>query len=132
MRWRAVSLSDPAKHVYLLIDLINDFEFEGGDELLKLALPMSRRIAELKKLATKAGISSIYLNDLLMTLAEGLIDGRTLCSEKPGSLRSDIETVLQPNAKLSVDHDGRLIAETHARLKRSLVAPYKVGPFMTV
>ncbi len=47
----------------LLIDVINDFEFEGGDALLKLALPMSRKIAEFKRLATEAGIPAIYVND---------------------------------------------------------------------
>jgi nicotinamidase-related amidase len=47
----------------LLIDVINDFDFEEGDELLKLALPVGRNIAELKKRATAAGIPSVYVND---------------------------------------------------------------------
>ena len=33
----------------LLIDVINDFEFDRGDDLLNLALPVGRKIAELKK-----------------------------------------------------------------------------------
>jgi nicotinamidase-related amidase len=54
---------DKASAALLLIDVINDFEFEGGDALLKLALPMSRKLAELKRLATKAHIPAIYVND---------------------------------------------------------------------
>ena len=54
---------DQASTALLLIDVINDFEFEGGDALLKLALPMSRKIAEFKRLATEAGIPAIYVND---------------------------------------------------------------------
>ena len=54
---------DKSSAALLLIDVINDFEFEGGDGLLKLALPMSRKIAELKRLARKVGIPAIYVND---------------------------------------------------------------------
>lgn len=54
---------DKSSAALLLIDVINDFEFEGGDALLKLALPVSRRIAELKRLARKTGIPAIYVND---------------------------------------------------------------------
>lgn len=53
---------DQASTALLLIDVIK-FEFEGGDALLKLALPMSRKIAEFKRLATEAGIPAIYVND---------------------------------------------------------------------
>lgn len=57
------NVPDQAGAALLLIDVINDFEFEGGDALLKLALPMSRKLAELKKRATAAGIPAIYVND---------------------------------------------------------------------
>lgn len=57
------NVPDQAGVALLLIDVINDFEFEGGDTLLKLALPMSRKLAELKKRATDAGIPAIYVND---------------------------------------------------------------------
>ena len=57
------SAPDKSNAALLLIDVINDFEFEGGDALLKLALPISRKIAALKKRATKAGIPVIYVND---------------------------------------------------------------------
>jgi nicotinamidase-related amidase len=47
----------------LLIDVINDLAFPGGKALLKHALPMAERIAELKQRAKQCGIPSIYVND---------------------------------------------------------------------
>lgn len=49
--------------VLLLIDVINDMEFEGGDKLMKSALPAARRIAALKKRAREAGVPSVFVND---------------------------------------------------------------------
>lgn len=54
---------DQAHAALLLIDVINDLEFEGSEQLFKHALPMARRIAALKKRAKKAGIPVIYVND---------------------------------------------------------------------
>jgi nicotinamidase-related amidase len=47
----------------LLIDVINDLEFDGGEDLLAHALPMATQIAVLKRRATHAGIPAIYVND---------------------------------------------------------------------
>jgi len=47
----------------LLIDVINDLEFEGADELAANAVPMAHRIADLKCRAKLAGIPAIYAND---------------------------------------------------------------------
>lgn len=47
----------------LLIDLINDMEFEGGDELLQQALAAAHKIARLKQRARDAGVPVIYVND---------------------------------------------------------------------
>jgi nicotinamidase-related amidase len=57
------NVPDQAGAALLLIDVINDFEFEGGDALLKLALPVGKNIANLKRLAKQAGIPVIYVND---------------------------------------------------------------------
>jgi nicotinamidase-related amidase len=55
---------DNSPVVLLLIDVINDFEFdEGAEDLFRLALPAAERIARLKARATEAGIPSIYVND---------------------------------------------------------------------
>jgi nicotinamidase-related amidase len=57
------NVPDTAVVALLLIDVINDLEFESGRDLLKHALPMARRIAALKRRAKEAGIPAIYVND---------------------------------------------------------------------
>ena len=57
------NVPDEAGSALLLIDVINDFEFEDGDQLLKLAMPVGRSIADLKKRAKAKGIPAIYVND---------------------------------------------------------------------
>lgn len=47
----------------LLLDVINDLEWEGGDQILEFALPMARRLAGLKARAKQAGIPVVYVND---------------------------------------------------------------------
>ena len=57
------SVPDSSGAALLLIDVINDFEFEGGDKLLTQALPVGRNIARLKEHAKKLKIPAIYVND---------------------------------------------------------------------
>ena len=57
------SAPDKSAAALLLIDVINDFEFDGGEELLRLALPAGRNIAALKRRAKDACIPTIYVND---------------------------------------------------------------------
>lgn len=47
----------------LLIDVINDLEFDGGEQLLPAALDMARNLRSLKHRAKLAGIPVIYVND---------------------------------------------------------------------
>jgi nicotinamidase-related amidase len=47
----------------LLVDVINDFEFSGGERILKPALRAARRIAALIPRARDAGVPVIYAND---------------------------------------------------------------------
>jgi nicotinamidase-related amidase len=54
---------DEAAAALLLIDVINDLEFEGGELLFEHALRMARRLAALKKRAKQSGIPAIYVND---------------------------------------------------------------------
>ena len=54
---------DKSAIALLLIDTINDLEFEGGEELLQFALPAAERIADLKKRARLAQLPIIYVND---------------------------------------------------------------------
>jgi nicotinamidase-related amidase len=57
------SAPDKSAAALLLIDVINDFDFEGGEQLLRLAMPAGRNIAALKQRAKEAGIPAIYVND---------------------------------------------------------------------
>ncbi|RDZ28326.1 cysteine hydrolase family protein [Lysobacter silvisoli] len=47
----------------LLVDMINAFDFPGGDALARAALPCARRIAGLKSRMTALGLPIIYAND---------------------------------------------------------------------
>ena len=47
----------------LLIDVINDLEFESGQQLVEYAAPMARNISSLKAEAKKLGIPCLYVND---------------------------------------------------------------------
>lgn len=54
---------DKSPVALLLIDVINDLEWEGGDQILPFALPMAKAIAALKERARQADIPVIYVND---------------------------------------------------------------------
>src|SRR5918992_6264709 len=57
------NVPDTSPVALLLIDVINDMEFDTGEQLLKHALPMARRLADFKRRAKEAGIATIYVND---------------------------------------------------------------------
>jgi len=57
------NVPDDAALALLLIDVINDLEFDGGEALLPQALLMAERLAALKRRAVQAGIPAIYVND---------------------------------------------------------------------
>ncbi len=57
------SAPDSSSTALLIIDTINDLEFEGADELLQYALPMAHKISDLKLRVKRAGIPVIYVND---------------------------------------------------------------------
>jgi nicotinamidase-related amidase len=54
---------DQADMALVLIDVINDLEFGGGDNLLTHAIPMAHALAALKRRAKARGIPAIYAND---------------------------------------------------------------------
>jgi nicotinamidase-related amidase len=57
------NVPDTSPVALLLIDVINDMEFDTGAKLLEHALPMSKRLADFKRRAKEAGIPAIYVND---------------------------------------------------------------------
>ena len=54
---------DTAPVALLLIDVINDMEYRGGDRLLVHALPVARRLAALVRRARALDIPVVYVND---------------------------------------------------------------------
>lgn len=54
---------DKSHVVLLLLDVINDLEWEEGEQLLEHFLPMAQRLAALRRRAREAGIPAIYVND---------------------------------------------------------------------
>jgi nicotinamidase-related amidase len=57
------NVPDKSPVALLLIDVINDMEWDGGPLLYRHALPMARRLARLKQRAREAGVPVIYVND---------------------------------------------------------------------
>jgi len=54
---------DKSEVALVLIDVINDLEFEGGEQLLDQALLAADNIARLKQRAKSLGVPVIYVND---------------------------------------------------------------------
>src|SRR6267142_2812648 len=57
------SAPDTSPAALLLIDVINDLEFEGGGRLIAPALSMARALVKLKRRCRQLGIPTVYLND---------------------------------------------------------------------
>ena len=57
------NVPDRCNVAVILIDIINDMEFEGGDALLQNALPAAKKLAQLRRRARNAGVLVIYVND---------------------------------------------------------------------
>ena len=57
------NVPDKSPVALLLIDVINDFEFPGGDRLFENALPMAPRLRDLAAQARALGIPVVYVND---------------------------------------------------------------------
>ena len=86
----------PIRHAaLLLIDVINDLEFPGNEDLVARALPMARRLRTLKARARRAGIPAIYIND---NFGKWRSDFRTLVSHcvKDDVAGRDVARVLKP------------------------------------
>ena len=57
------NVPDKSDAALLIIDVLNDLEFEGGEELLQPAIRMARALAGLKRRAKAVGIPCVYVND---------------------------------------------------------------------
>lgn len=82
---------DESEIAVILIDVINDLDFDGGEELLRTALPAARNITRLSERARRANVPIIYVNDNF------------------GRWRSDFKKIV--NHCLHANMRGRTIAE---------------------
>jgi nicotinamidase-related amidase len=57
------NVPDQCPVALIMIDVINDMEFQSGQALFKNALPAARALANLKRRAVAAGVPVIYVND---------------------------------------------------------------------
>jgi nicotinamidase-related amidase len=57
------NVPDHAGAVLLLVDVINDLDFPNNEYLVKTASGFGKRILQLKRRCTRAGIPTIYVND---------------------------------------------------------------------
>jgi hypothetical protein len=53
------NVPDTSPVALLIVDLINDLEFPGGDRLAEQVMPVARRIRELRGRARELGIPTI-------------------------------------------------------------------------
>lgn len=79
----------------LIIDVMNHFEFEGGQALARAAMPASRAIARLRDRYDAAGRPVIYANDNWMQWQGEFSDLIAACRAKPGPA-AQIADTLQP------------------------------------
>lgn len=57
------SVPEKSAVALLLIDVINDMDFEGSEALVRQAVPMAERIAALKDRTKALGVPTVYVND---------------------------------------------------------------------
>ncbi|MGM0752416.1 MAG: cysteine hydrolase family protein [Bacillota bacterium] len=88
------------KSALVIIDMINTFDFQGGEELYENTLKIVGNIHELKTKAKKAGMPIIYVNDNYGLWQDNMNDIIEHCKKKKG------ETVIE---RLHPDTDDYFI-----------------------
>jgi nicotinamidase-related amidase len=88
--------SDRSPVALLLIDVINDFEHEDGEQLFEHALPASERIAALAQRARDAGIPVVYVNDNFGHWRDDF-DAVVAHCGRPGARGREVVERLKPN-----------------------------------
>ena len=72
------------------------------------------------------------LAGLAHSKSKWLVNRLTLLGEKLRPILSNVQTIFEPDPKLSINHYCWLITETHSWLNRRLVTPNEVCPLMTI
>jgi nicotinamidase-related amidase len=80
----------------ILLDVLNDLDFPGGDALAKLAPRLAKRISLLKTRCRAAGIPAIYVNDNRNRWRSDSVDVLNHClrPEAPGRVLAEVLTPL--------------------------------------
>lgn len=87
----------PAPAALLLIDVINDLEFPGGEALLPRAMAMAGALSGLKARAARVGLPCIYVNDNFGRWRSSFQDMITHCKEH--SCGADVFADLLPQER---------------------------------
>jgi nicotinamidase-related amidase len=90
------NVPDHAEVALLLIDVINDLNFPGGERLLPHAAEAARHIAELKRRCREAGIPALYVNDNFGRWQSDFAKLVAHCRE-PGSCGREVMEQLVPD-----------------------------------
>ena len=79
--------------------------------------------------STKHNLQSEILN---LKSLERFVNRLTLLRKKLWTVLGNVQTIFQPDSKLTINHHCRLIAKAHARLYGCFVTTYKVCPLMAI
>ncbi len=95
MQLRIVAIG--ARCALIVIDMINTFDFSGGEALLRATRPVSARIARLKHRAKAHRVPVIYANDNYGQWRSDFRQVIATCSE-PDSRGAELVKALHPDA----------------------------------
>jgi nicotinamidase-related amidase len=92
------SVPDSSPVVLLVIDVINDFTFEDGTQVLADATPVAERVQRLKRRTRRAGIPTVYVND---NFGRWRSDFRALISHclRPAARGRSVTRLLRPDRR---------------------------------
>jgi len=88
----ASSVFPSARTALLLIDVINLFDFPGGDAFARRWVPAARRIARLRGRAHRSGVPVVYVNDNFGRWRSDFQTLVSVCSEpeRPGAAIAEL------------------------------------------
>ncbi len=91
------SAPDDCPVALVLVDVINEFGFEGGERLARNGLAAARNIASLSRRARRAGVPCIYVNDNFARWRSDFGAVVEHCG-RPSSVGAPIVQLLRPEA----------------------------------